>query len=493
MWKNGKEYHTVTKWVKIFNDDYKGKIQKIKPNDLHQLFTHYGLKPTPFEINGKEIKTYQVNEVMKIRTMKEDFMNVLSNIVNYGDSRGEEAYFKRQNNYIEKEKPQPIYTNGENDMETYSNHLINNYRTESKKIIKINEEQYNRLFENFNDEGFRTNKFGEFMFEPNKNMKADTRIFNDNTNELKVRKVLLPKSNIISYNLYHIDNMDVNKGLKHKKDKNGNDITWFNNYKPYNDLNYTKSIEHFINRSCLYMRRIIGDSPVDYITYPQSSSEFNSLITNKLLNMYPNSKGIKLVPQLLVKNVRGVFVNVEMAKQIGLSDKEIHSLMTRIEKWKKDEDIRDLRKEIERLKREIAETIKSRGRGRPSKEFLNKQQLIDINNQKIKALKSRGRDSTLDANGNVKDFQIKSLDDKTRRAIEGLFTINPQYLSIQSKLKGKTIILFDDNISSGATMDDLCLLLQRYGVANIIPITLGTISPTIYKQSERTTRHIGER
>ena len=182
-----------------------------------------------------------------------------------------------------------------------------------------------------------------------------------------------------------------------------------------------------------------------------------------------------------------------MAKQIGLSDKEIHSLMTRIEKWKKDEDIRDLRKEIERLKREIAETIKSRGRGRPSKEFLNKQQLIDINNQKIKALKSRGRDSTLDANGNVKDFQIKSLDDKTRRAIEGLFTINPQYLSIQSKLKGKTIILFDDNISSGATMDDLCLLLQRYGVANIIPITLGTISPTIYKQSDRTNKHIGER
>ena len=84
------------------------------------------------------------------------------------------------------------------------------------------------------------------------------------------------------------------------------------------------------------------------------------------------------------------------------------------------------------------------------------------------------------------------MDDKTRRAIEGLFTINPQYLSLQNKLRGKTIILFDDNISSGATMDDLCLLLQRYGVANIIPITLGTISPTIYKQSERTTRHIGE-
>ena len=240
------------------------------------------------------------------------------------------------------------------------------------------------------------------------------------------------------------------------------------------------------------MKRIIGNNQVDYITYPQSSSEFNSLITNKLLSMYPSSQGIKLVPQMLVKNVRGIFVNTDIAKQIGLTNDEIYKLMNRVEKWKKDEDIRDLRREIEVLKKEIEETLKNRGRGRPSKEFINKQNLIDINNQKIKALRKQGRDSTVDDFGNIKDFQIKSLDDKTRRAIEGLFTINPQYLSLQNKLRGKTIILFDDNISSGATMDDLCLLLQRYGVANIIPITLGTISPTIYKQSERTTRHIGE-
>ena len=240
------------------------------------------------------------------------------------------------------------------------------------------------------------------------------------------------------------------------------------------------------------MKRIIGNSPVDYITYPQSSSEFNSLITNKLLSMYPNSQGIKLIPQMLVKNVRGIFVNVEIAKQIGLTNDEIYKLMNRVDKWKKDEDIRDLRREIEVLKKEVAEIIKNRGRGRPSKEFLNKQELININKQKIKALRGKGQDPTVDSDGKIKDFQIKSLDDKTRRAIEGLFTINPQYLSLQTKLKGKTIILFDDNISSGATMDDLCLLLQRYGVENIIPITLGTISPTIYKQSERTMKHIGE-
>lgn len=330
------------------------------------------------------------------------------------------------------------------------------------------------------------------MFEPNIDRKADTRIFNDNSKELKVRKVLLPKSNVISYNLYQINSMEVNRALKHKEKLDKTPLNWFSDYADYNDTNYSKSIVHFINRSCLYMKRIIGNSPVDYITYPQSSSEFNSLITNKLLSMYPNSQGIKLIPQMLVKNVRGIFVNVEIAKQIGLTNDEIYKLMNRVDKWKKDEDIRDLRREIEVLKKEVAEIIKNRGRGRPSKEFLNKQELININKQKIKALRGKGQDPTVDSDGKIKDFQIKSLDDKTRRAIEGLFTINPQYLSLQTKLKGKTIILFDDNISSGATMDDLCLLLQRYGVENIIPITLGTISPTIYKQSERTMKHIGE-
>ncbi len=493
MWYKGKEYYGVNKWVGIFNRDYKDKGIKVNANDIHQLFGYYKIPKLKINGNGEIVENgrrvlYPVNLVNQVRTMKEDFMYVLSNIIEYGVSNGEE-YYKP---YKEQVIVEPTYKDNENDMEKYSDNLIDKYQFENKKTIKLTESQIKRIFENFDDEGFRTNKFGQFMFEPNKDSKADTRIFNDTSKELKVRKVLLPKSNIISYNLYQINNMDVNRALKHKQKMDKTPITWFSDYADYGDTNYSKSITHFINRSCLYMKRIIGNNPVDYITYPQSSSEFNSLITNKLLSMYPNSQGIKLVPQMLVKNVRGIFVNTDIAKQIGLTNDEIYKLMNRVEKWKKDEDIRDLRREIEVLKKEIEETLKNRGRGRPSKEFINKQNLININNQKIKALRKQGRDSTVDDFGNIKDFQIKSLDDKTRRAIEGLFTINPQYLSLQNKLRGKTIILFDDNISSGATMDDLCLLLQRYGVANIIPITLGTISPTIYKQSERTTRHIGE-
>lgn len=483
-----------SKKIKEIFGDYNNDILSFIHNKLHKL----GYNSIPINVKGKTLNSYKnlnnlfsngVMEGIAFQYKKQHSVNTPKNIS------------KEKENNVEKEKD--IIRQQEDDIEWKHNRykhtmddankeLFDKYQFESKKTIKLTESQVKKLFENFNDEGFRTNKFGQFMFEPNKDSKADTRIFNDNSKELKVRKVLLPKSNVISYNLYQINNMDVNRALKHKQKMDKTPITWFSDYADYNDKNYSKSIIHFINRSCLYMKRIIGDSLVDYITYPQSSSEFNSLITNKLLSMYPNSQGIKLVPQMLVKNVRGVFVNTDVAKQIGLTNDEIYKLMNRVDKWKKDEDIRDLRREIEVLKKEIEYTLKNRGRGRPSKEFINKQNLININNQKIKVLRKQGRDSTIDDFGNIKDFQIKSLDDRTRRAIEGLFTINPQYLSLQNNLKGKTIILFDDNISSGATMDDLCLLLQRYGVANIIPITLGTISPTIYKQSERTTKHIGE-
>lgn len=480
----GKFLTNYSKSIRRIFGDYNPSILSF----IHDKLKKLGYTPKPITIKGRELTSYE---------NLEHFFS--SNIINGIASQ----YKKEKNNNKKQDKKNIISKNNINrqqeddivwkhnsykhTMDDANDELMNKYQFEGKRTIKINETQYRRLFENIEDEGFKTNKYGEFMFDPNIDRKADTRIFNDNSNELNVRKVLLPKSKIMSFNLYQINNMDVNRALKHKEKMDGTSISWYDD-----NTNYTNTIQHFIKRSCLYIKRIIGNNPVDYITYPQSSSNFNSLMTTTLLNMYPNSEGIKLIPQMLVKNVRGIFVNTEVAKEIGLSNDEIHQLMHRVEKWKKDEDIRDLRREIEVLKKEVAETLKNRGRGRPSKEFLNKQQLIYLNKQKISALRGKGRDSTVDDNGNIKDFQIKSLDDRTRRAIEGLFTINPNYLSLQTKLRGKTIILFDDNISSGATMDDLCLLLQRYGVANIIPITLGTISPTIYKMSDRRNKHIGE-
>ena len=391
---------------------------------------------------------------------------------------------------------------GANNMQAYSQHLINkdNFAVDesiNSRTIIITEEQYKKLFENFEDEGINFRN-GVMSFRTDKDFNADTSIFDDNNN-IKVRKQLLPKSGVVSYNLYKINNMNVNKGLKHHVDINGNQLQWKQwqtKRGEYADdeqrKNNTQSIDWFLKRSVMYIRYIIGNRPVDYITYPQSSSDFNSKITNMLINMYPNSEGIKLVPQMLIKNVRGITVNKSFAKSLGLSDEEIADIEKRIAKWRNDEDIRDIRRKIDALKQETAEILAStehrRGR-KPGKIASNDEAIANYQNA-IKALrkkvKARGVDPTISDNGKTKDWQIKTVDDKIRRALDNIFIINPVYQKLISKLAGKTIVVFDDNISSGATLDEICVALKMFNVAEIIPITLGTIDPTMYKPSERT-------
>lgn len=351
------------------------------------------------------------------------------------------------------------------------------------RIFKLTEEQYNYLCEAMNAEAltFKTSREDPnkriVLYKPGANGKIDDIIFNPDKS-LKVRKILLPKSGVMSYNLYDIKHMDVNKALKHGVDVNKREVM------------RDDSVQQFINRSVMLIKHIIGNKPVDIITYPQSSSKFNREITEKLRSMYPNSEGIKLQPELLVKNVRGIYVNVDVAKKVGLTDDEIWRLQNRVQKWHNDEDIRDLRRAVETLEAEVANMLAKRGnkRGRLPNNIVNKRKQIDIYNQNIKNLRKgvKGKDPTIDqATGQVKNWAIKSIDDRERRAIEGIFTLNPVYQNMQYKLKGKHVVLFDDNISSGATMDDVCLALQKLGVGDIIVFTLGTISPTIYNPRER--------
>ena len=93
------------------------------------------------------------------------------------------------------------------------------------------------------------------------------------------------------------------------------------------------------------------------------------------------------------------------------------------------------------------------------------------------------------ADGRAKNFEIKSIEDKRRRSLEGLFGINPELNGIQQELKGKHVVIFDDNISSGATLDDICLELQKHGVASILPITLAIIPKTVYGQEHESLKN----
>lgn len=319
-----------------------------------------------------------------------------------------------------------------------------------------------------------------FKFTPGKNDTdvTSTEIFNDDK-KFKYHEVLLPKSGVMSYNLYKISDMRISKALKHPqkfKEIENREI----------DFN---SIDKFMKRTSLYIHSILKDNPVDIITYPQSSSEFNKDMVDYIMKRYKNSPGIKCIPDLMTKNIRNVYVNYTVAKELGLSDEDINRLRHDIENWKEDAKVYELRVQIDQLNDYIA--YHTGKRGRPSNEIKNKKELVKNLEEQIKILRKgrRGRDKTKTADGRAKNFEIKSIEDKRRRSLEGLFGINPELTGIQQDIKGKHIVIFDDNISSGATLDDICLELQKYGVASILPITLAIIPKTVYGEEHESLKN----
>lgn len=369
-------------------------------------------------------------------------------------------------------------------------HIVGKYFTEqhSETPIELTEDEL--------DDGFDfRHGTKEIYFNPKKQYNADTAIFTDNNDEsedspkkkqFKVRKMFLPKSQVMSYNLYDIQRMDINKALKHHTDNKGHQITYGTATTP-SGFEYN-TIEWFIKRSAMYIKSLIGNNQVDIITYPHSSSKFNNTMVSTLHQMFPKSEGIRLIPELLSKNPRNIFVNVDAAREAGLTDEDIRTAQKYVEGIQKNEDIRLVREQIDELTEKIAYIIQNRKRGRPSNEFRTMQQELELLKAKTKEMRKGvlGRDSTYNKKTNkTKEWQIKSIPDKQRRAIEGIFEINPKYRDIQYKLKGKSVVVFDDNISSGATLDDVCLALQKLGVKEIMPFTLGVIPVAIYNPIDR--------
>ena len=319
-----------------------------------------------------------------------------------------------------------------------------------------------------------------FKFTPGKNDTdvTSTEIFNEDK-KFKYHEVLLPKSGVMSYNLYKISDMRISKALKHPnkfKDIEKREIDF-------------DSIDKFMKRSSLYIYSILKNNPVDIITYPESSSEFNKDMVEYIMDRYKKSPGIKCIPNLMSKNIRNVYVNFTVAKELGLSDEDINRLRHDVENWKSDADVYDLRVKIDELNDYIA--YHSGKRGRPTNDIKQKKELVKNLEEQIKILRKgrRGKDKTKTSDGKAKNFEIKSIEDKRRRSLEGLFGINPKLSGIQQDLKGKHIVIFDDNISSGATLDDICLELQKHGVASILPITLAIIPKTVYGQEHESLKN----
>lgn len=377
------------------------------------------------------------------------------------------------------------------------------------KRVYLTEEQFKEyvkytLRENLEGEGIYFNCQGTAMYDPNRTrwQAMDTRLTNDK-GEVTPVVTYLPKTGVMAVNLYSQLKPKITKMLKHGTDING---------KP---IEIDKSMEQFYQKISLFLTYIIKKTmpDVDYILIPKSSSDFNTKIVNELQRHLGGVSYQYFIPNAFVKNIQTITVDYDYLHKIAdsnemLSDDEIKALERTISKWKMiDEPIRGFRKNIERLQQEINElkAQKTEKRGRPSLAITDRQKEIEADKQAIYALrhggsgqKTRGRDSTLDANGNIKEWQIKSLSDKIRKAIRGFMQLNitPDANGFirdwNKKLGGKKVIIFDDNISSGATMDDCCAALQRVGVRlkDILVLTLGTMDPTTYTKSDRTDSRI---
>ena len=246
------------------------------------------------------------------------------------------------------------------------------------------------------------------------------------------------------------------------------------------------------------MYSLIKNRNIDYLVSPQSSSDFNKNILNAIHKKFGNSIGIKVIPGLLQKDVRGIYVDenaaIQTARENGITDTNeiknfVDTIKKRVDRFHRDEERRSLLQQKKILEQEVAEMLSNRKQGRLPKTITDKQEKIKNIDVAQNALRKndegqfdKGRDSAINKDGSVKQWQIKSLDDNTRKSISGIFSFAEPYQQDrwQDKFKNKSVLIFDDNYSSGASLDNACLTLKKSGVNDIIAITLGTIPQSVY-------------
>ena len=75
-----------------------------------------------------------------------------------------------------------------------------------------------------------------------------------------------------------------------------------------------------------------------------------------------------------------------------------------------------------------------------------------------------------------KDFEIKFLSNGIRMGMRNIYNPNTQEGLVQqevAKTKNTIFLIFDDNVSGGATLADICYQCKQLGIENLVPITFG--------------------
>ena len=75
-----------------------------------------------------------------------------------------------------------------------------------------------------------------------------------------------------------------------------------------------------------------------------------------------------------------------------------------------------------------------------------------------------------------KSFEIKYLSNSVRLGLKNIYNPNTDEEYVKNELKrinNTLFVIFDDNISGGATLGDICYQCKKLGIKNLVPITFG--------------------
>lgn len=71
------------------------------------------------------------------------------------------------------------------------------------------------------------------------------------------------------------------------------------------------------------------------------------------------------------------------------------------------------------------------------------------------------------------DFQIKKLTNDTRMGLKNYFKLQDVADEEIKRIQNTVFVIFDDNVSGGATLSDICYQCRKIGINYIVPITFG--------------------
>lgn len=74
------------------------------------------------------------------------------------------------------------------------------------------------------------------------------------------------------------------------------------------------------------------------------------------------------------------------------------------------------------------------------------------------------------------NFQMKNLTNDTRMGLKNFFQLSKDTALDIKKIQNTVFVIFDDNISGGATLSDICYQCKKLGINYIVPITFGVMN-----------------